>query len=602
MTQTDNIHLDFQSIPALFFDACEKYNKKNAIMFKQDGAYVSRSHDFFRQRATHLGRGLMALGLEAGDHVGLLCETRFEWIISDQGILSAGGVVVPLYPSLPPDDVQYILENSESMAVIVADMGQLNKVMQVKDSLPNLKYIICIDNEGPLEEPVYTMEYVENLGSKTDNESELKERWSALKPDDPLTIIYTSGTTGRPKGVQLSHKNLIANVEGAMEVAPVSPDDICLSHLPLSHVLERMAGYYLMLAAGVTIAFAEDISSLSVNLAEVHPTIMVSVPRLFEKIFARMVNQVEQGSFLKKKIFYWALDVAKDALPFLCNNQPVTGFLGMKYSLADKLVYGKIREKTGGRLKFMISGGAALPKEIGQVFLGIGLKIVEGYGLTETSPVLTVNLPDKIKPGYVGPAIKNVQIRIAEDGEIIAKGPNIMKSYYKNPQATKEVFNEDGWFLTGDIGEIDSDGFLKITDRKKDLLVTSGGKNVAPQPMENKFKFSQFIEQCVVIGDGQKFISALIVPPWETIGDWAPRNGWGTDPEKLASNPDFIKTIEKELNTLQKDFARYEQVKKFAILPQYLSEENGELTPSLKIKRKVVAKHFADIIEGFYAD
>ena len=593
--------MSYQSIPELFFSVCEKYDKKNAIMYKKDGKYVSFSHDFFRQRVTHFGRGLMALGLEPDDNIGLLSETRFEWLIADMGILGAGGVVVPLYPSLPHDDVKYILENSDAKGVVVSSMEQLEKIMHIKKDLPLLRFIVCMDTEGSLEEPAFSMADVEVKGSQTDNGSEFKSRWKAKSTDDMLTIIYTSGTTGKPKGVQLSHGNLISNVEGAMEVAPVGNDDICLSHLPLSHVFERMAGYYLMIAAGVTIAFAEDITTLSANLAEVRPTIMVSVPRLFEKIYARMVNQVEQGSFLKKKIFYWALGVAKKALPYLALNKPLPFFLGIKYFIGDKLVFGKIREKTGGRLKFMISGGAALPKEIGQVFLGIGLKILEGYGLTETSPVITVNRPDKIKPGYVGAPIKDVQVKIAEDGEILAKGPNIMSGYYKNLKATEEVFTKDGWFMTGDIGEFDADGYLKITDRKKELLVTSGGKNVAPQPLENAIKFSQYVEQCVVVGDGQKFISALVVPPWETIADWAPRLGFPSDPAKIASDPEFYKMVEKDIQLLQKDFARYEQVKKFAILPQYLSEENGELTPSLKIKRKVINKNYADIISGFYA-
>ena len=594
--------MSYQSIPDLFFSVCDKYDKKNAIMYKKDGSYIECSHDFFKQRVTNLGRGLMAIGLNADDHVGLLCETRFEWMVSDMGILGAGGVVVPLYPSLPPDDVKYVLENSESKGVIVSSSDQLEKILQIKSDLPDLKIIVCIDSDGELPSGVTSLTDLEKLGSETDNEGEFKERWKAKKWEDLLTIIYTSGTTGKPKGVKLSHGNLISNVDAAMAIAPISEADTCLSHLPLSHVLERMAGYYLMITAGVTIAFAEDIPSLSVNLGEVQPTIMVSVPRLFEKIYARIINQVEQGSFLKKKIFYWALGVAKEALPYLSEDKPLPSFLSMKYSIGDKLVFGKIREKTGGKLKFMISGGAALPKAIAEVFLGIGLKIIEGYGLTETSPILTVNRPDKIKPGYVGPAVQHVQVRIAEDGEIIAKGPNIMSGYYKNEQATKEVFNEDGWFLTGDIGEFDEDGYLKITDRKKELLVTSGGKNVAPQPIENALKFSSLIEQCVVVGDGQKFISALVVPPWETIADWAPRNGWEANPEKLVQNPEFIAAVDKDIQKLQKDFARYEQVKKFKVLPNYLSEESGELTPSLKVKRKVVSKHFADIIQGFYAE
>jgi long-chain acyl-CoA synthetase len=593
--------MNYKSIPGMFFGVCDKFNKEDAVQIKKDGKYEAHSHKFFKQHVTHFARGLMALGLKENEHVGLLAETRFEWAVADMGNLVAGGVTVPLYPSLPADEVHYILENSESVGVVVSNDDQLVKIMAIKERLPLLRFVVVIEPEKQLPDGVHTMDEVEALGAKKDNEDEMMRRAEAKNRDDLLTIIYTSGTTGKPKGVMLTHGNLLSNVEGCLEIAPMGPEDTCLSHLPLSHVLERMGGYYMMLAAGVSIAYAEDISTLSENLNEIKPTVMVSVPRLFEKIYARIVEQVAQGSPLKKRIFYWALGVAKESLPFITTNRPVGGLLGLKYSIADTLVFEKIRAKTGGRLKFMVSGGAALPKEIAEVFIGIGLKITEGYGLTETSPVLAVNLANHIKPGTVGPALSNVEIKIAEDGEIICRGPNIMVGYYKNEEATKEAI-QNGWFHTGDIGEFDQDGFLKITDRKKEILVTSGGKNVAPQPLESSLKLAPHIEQAVVVGDGRKFIAALVVPPWDTIADWAPRDGFSTNPKTLVQDEKFKALIEKEIQQQQKDFAGYEQVKKFVLLPQYLSEEGGELTPSMKVKRKVIKEKYAKQIDQMYQE
>lgn len=591
----------YQSIPHMFFDVCQKYDKPNAVMVKEEGAYKSYSHKFFRQRVSHLARGLMALGVKADDHVAILGETRFEWGIADMAIVSVGAASVPLYPSLPPDQVCYILDNSESIGIIVSTLEQAEKVLKVKDSVPNIEFIIVMDEVTDLPDGVVTMKAIESKGANTDNENQYLDAWKACQRDDLLTIIYTSGTTGNPKGVMLTHENLLANIEGIEDVVDLTPDDVCLSHLPLSHVLERMAGWFMMLANGITIAYAENIQTMAENLEEVKPTVMVSVPRLFEKIYARIMDKAMSAGFPKKQLFSWALGVGKQALPYILNDKEVPGWLGKKYGLADKLVFSKIREKTGGRMRFLVSGGAPLPKEIGEFFLSIGLKILEGYGLTETSPVLNVNRPGIIRPGTVGPVIKNVEIKIAEDGEILARGPNIMIGYYRNPEATKEVM-EDGWFRTGDVGLITEEGCLKITDRKKEILVTSGGKNIAPQPIENALKLSPLIENAVAIGDKRKFISALIVPPWETVAEWAPKNGWPTDPDALVAHEGFRTALQREVDSFLKDFAHHEMVKKFEILPNAFSEEGGELTPSLKIKRRVINEKYGDIIEKMYAD
>lgn len=589
-----------QSIVHLFFEACERFNKPNAVQVKEADAYKSYSHKFFKQKVSHFGRGLMALGVSPGARVAIFSETRFEWAIADLGILSAGGVVVPIYQTLTGEQAAYILNNSGSIGVICSSQTLVDELLTEKEHLKDLEFIIRMDTNGEKPEDVLLLSDVQNMGIAEDNENEYEARWQEKNHEDIATIIYTSGTTGNPKGVILTHGNILSNIKSCMSIVPYSSDDVCLSHLPLSHILERMGGYYLMIHCGASIAYAEDIKTVALNLMEVKPTVMVSVPRLFEKIYAKVMANAQSGSWVKKKIFFWALGVGKQALPYINNQRPLPGYLQKKYNLADKLVFSKIRAKTGGKLKFLISGGAPLAREIAEMFLSVGLVMLEGYGLTETSPVLCINRPEKNKPGTVGPAIPDVELRIAEDGEILAKGPNVMQGYYKNAEATANAI-KDGWFHTGDIGVLDEDGYLRITDRKKDLIVTSGGKNIAPQPIESALKLSPLIEQAVVLGDKHNFISALLVPPWETVEDWASARGWSQDPLELATDPRLQVELEKEVARQLEDFAHYEKVKKFVVLPELLSIEGGELTPSLKVKRKVVNEKYRDLIQNIYA-
>lgn len=591
----------FQSIPELFFASCDKFNKGDAILVKIDGHYKPHSHKFFKQRVVNFGRGLMALGLDAKQHFAIMSETRFEWAIADLGILGAGAVSVPIYQTLTAKEIEYILHDSEAVGVIVSDGEQLEKVLSIRKNLPLLQHVVVMDPPEELPSGVFSMKQVEINGSDTDNEDAFLARMNAIQRDQLMTLIYTSGTTGNPKGVMLSHNNLLSNLEGVIDAVPCDENDTHLSHLPLSHVLERMSGLYLMIFAGVTIAYAESMKTIPQNLMEVRPTVMISVPRLFEKIYAGIKEKAGSGSFVKKSIFNWALAVAKKATPYLVESKPFPSVLGMKYNMADKLVFSKIREKTGGRLKYLISGGAPLSKEIGEFFLGIGIKILEGYGLTETSPVLSCNRPDRLRPGTVGPPIDNVEIRIAEDGEILARGPNIMMGYYNNVKATEETII-DGWLHTGDIGVIDNDGFLRITDRKKEIIVTSGGKNIAPQPIENAIKLSPLIENAVVIGDKRNYITALIVPPWETVETWAIQHHWPADPQELSSHAGFLKALRDEIDFNMRDFARYEKVKRFEVITEAFSIEGGELTPSLKIKRKIINQKYADLIDQLYAE
>jgi len=587
-----------QSIAHLFYAACDTYDKADAVLVKKDGVYGGISHKFFRQRVVDFGRGLIEIGVRPGDHVAILAETRFEWAVADLGIVSAGGVVVPIYPTLTAEEVAWILDHADVVGVVASTADQARKLERVRERLPDSCFVITMDEEvGP--EVSQTMSEVEAKGHGTDNETELNNRWQNLTRDDLLTLIYTSGTTGHPKGVMLTHGNLLANVEACEAYMPFGPDDIHLAHLPLSHVLERMAGYYSMIYRGATIAYAEDIGAVPENIKEVRPTVLISVPRLYEKIYAEIMASGTSSGFVKKRIFNWALGVARKAAPYFNEDKQPKGFLAHQWNMADSMVFSKIRENTGGRLRYMSSGGAPLAKEIAELFLGLGMKLLEGYGLTETSPVLTTNRPEWNKPGTVGPAVDGVEIRIADDGEILARGANVMTGYYKDPEATEAVL-KDGWFHTGDIGILDPDGFLRITDRKKDILITSGGKNVAPQPLENALKLSPLIEQAIVIGDRRNFITALLVPPLETIEDWAGARGWPTDPEALVEDPGFLAAIEAEVETRMAPFANYERIKKFRVLPRLFSMETGELTPSLKVKRKIVTEHYATAIDDLY--
>jgi len=584
------------TIPELFFDACETYDKDDAVLVKRDGAYQPISHKAWREDVEGFARGLIDLGLNPREHVAVLAETRYGWTVADLGIISAGGVNVPLYPTLSAPQVAWHLNHADAVGLVVSTREQAVKALSIRDQCPNLRFTIILDEPG--EEGFETMRAVIARGSGVPRDA-LTDRVSEIQPADLLTMIYTSGTTGEPKGVMLSHENLIANLSASMEITPFTPEDIHLAHLPLSHVFERMGGYYLAIHCGMTIAYAEDIQTVADNMLEVRPTVMFSVPRLFEKIFERVHANAAEAGFIKRSVFNWAIAIALEAAPSLNQGKPSSGWLAKKWHWADKLVYSKVKEKTGGRLKYMISGGAPLAKEISETFLGMGLTLVEGYGLTESAPVLTINPPDRNKPGTVGPPLSNVEIHIADDGEILARGPNIMSGYYKNEDATRRTLI-DGWLHTGDVGVIDEEGYLRITDRKKDIIVMSNGKNLAPAPIENALKLSPWIEQAVVIGEKRNFITALIVPPWERIREWAPAQNWSTEPREVAVDTEFRELIAQEVYERTKSFARYEQIKLFSIVPQPFTTETGELTPSLKVRRRTVSEKYAALIDKMY--
>ncbi len=601
--------MEIKTVCDMYFDIVNNYPDHVLFKYKKDGVYVGVKASEVKEIVENLANGLISLGVKKDGKVAIISHNRVEWAYTDLAIVTSAAVTVSIYPTLLGHQAAYIINDSDAEVIFVENMLQFEKISEVWKDCPKLKYIVVMDDTKIDRENVYTFSEIQELGKKfkKENPDEYKNRYTSVKPEDLLTLIYTSGTTGEPKGVMLTHSNLVTNVvdstKHVLKERATDKDLVALSFLPLSHSLERMAGYYLMLYNKATIAYAESIDTVAQNMLEVRPTCMVSVPRLYEKIYAKVLDSALSAGGLKKKIFLWATKIGSEVVKLRVQGKSPSGMLAFKYGIAKKLVFSKLKEKTGGRLWFFISGGAPLGKEIAEFFLAADLIILEGYGLTETSPVISVNTFEKIKPGTVGTPIPNVEVKIAEDGEILCKGPNVMKGYYKKPEATEEAIDKDGWFHTGDIGLIDEDGFLIITDRKKEIIVTSGGKNVAPQPIENALKASKYITQAVLIGDKRKYISALIVPDFDVLTKWAKQNGI-----EFSSNEELIEKqlvkdlIQKEVDKVNQDLARYEQVKKFALLPQELTQDGGELTPTLKVKRRVVNEKYKDIIDGLYAE
>jgi len=521
--------------------------------------------------------------------------------MADLAALAAGAVTVPIYTSLPPDQVGYILGDAGAKVVVCSDVELWSKVEAVRSGLPALERVIVIEGDPPAG--THALSDVVEMGRRLEAEEpgRFERTAEAVRPGDLASIIYTSGTTGRPKGVMLSHANFTSNVLTMSGLIDFCAADTALSFLPLSHVLERTATYFLF-HVGATIAYAESIEAVAANLVEVRPTVIISVPRLFEKIYSRIMDQVLAGSRLKRAVFVWALATGKKHAARTIAGEPVPAHLAFKHALAAKLVFSKITARTGGRIRYAICGGAPLSKDITEFFYALGLKVLPGYGLTETSPVLTGNTPGRVRFGTVGKVIPGVEIRIAEDGEILARGPNVMMGYYKNEADTREVL-KDGWLHTGDIGRFDEDGFLIITDRKKDIIVTSGGKNVAPQPIESLIVASPHIANAVVVGSSRKFISALIVPEFEKLEAHARAQRWEfADRAALCRLPEAAAFLLDEVNRVTPGLASYERVKKIAVLDRDFDLGAGEVTPTLKVRRNIVERKYADIIESLYRE
>ncbi|MEJ2635640.1 MAG: long-chain fatty acid--CoA ligase [Calditrichia bacterium] len=593
--------MNYPSLGAMFQAVCEKYPEKTGMMYKTGGKYQSLAFKEIQEKEIGLAAGLKKLGVEKGDRVLLLSENRVEWALSDYAILSLGGITVPIYPTLLPSHIEFIINNSEGQIIIISGTHQLAKLRKIQKKLKNLKHIILMDGEK--DKDIITWDEIYESGkSYREKYPDFQDKTLAgLNRDDVASIIYTSGTTGTPKGVMLVHGNFLSNVEGSLQVLPVDSTDTFLSFLPLSHVFERMAGHFLAFSIGATIAYAESIDTVAENLNEVHPTIMTSVPRFFEKVYARVLESLEEGSAVKRKIFFWAIELGKKAILYKQKKMPLSGLIKIQYGIADKLVYSKLKERVGGKIRMFISGGAPLSRDINEFFNAAGLVLLEGFGLTESSPVISVNRLDNFKFGSVGLPIPNVEVCIEEDGEILTRGPHVMKGYYKNEEETKESIDKDGWLHTGDIGYLDKDGFLFITDRKKNIIVTSGGKNVAPQSIENLLITSKYIEQAVVVGNRRKYCSALIVPAMESVEAYAKKNNIQySNIEELVEKPEINDLIRKEIDAVSTDLASYETIKKFKLMSEPFTIESGDLTPTLKIKRNVVEKKYEHLIDQLY--
>ncbi len=590
-----------ETIGQLFLNTTKSFIKDDLILYKKEGRYVPISTEEFSNRVKYFSLGLRDLGFGAKDKLIIFSETRPEWVITDIANLCLGGITVPIYAYLVPEQVKYIIDNSDAKIVVVSTHEQWQKLESIRPELTKVTHYITFEDEAP--EGVLTLAQICERGKKIAEEDPgLFEKMAlTIKPEDIASIIYTSGTTGVPKGVILTHNNFISNVKATASAVEFTDKDTVLSFLPLAHVLERMVTFC-YLYKGCSIGYAESLDTLSENLLEVKPHIMVNVPRVLEKIYAKIMDNVLASSALKKKIFFWAVKVGKKHGRKKLLGQPISGMLKFKKNIAHKLVFSKIIEKTGGRARFFVSGGAPLSRDIAELFYAMGLVILEGYGLTETSPVITANTFKDLKFGTVGKPLPGVKVKIAEDGEILTQGPNVMKGYYKMEEETKETF-EGGWFQTGDIGHLDEDGFLVITDRKKDIIVTAGGKNVAPQPIENLLKLNPYILNAVVVGDRRKFISALLVPDFEKLGKYAEFNKipYETNSD-LIKNESILNLLYGEVDRATPALASYEKIKKIGLLDRDFEIDKGEMTPSFKVKRNIIEKKYIDIIDAFYEE
>ena len=600
------IYKDFKTIPQLFQIITQDFGRgkeRPVLKYKANDQWLGIKYDEVYRDTENLALGLAALGVKRNDKVAIIAENRPEWVYSDMAVLGLGGVDVPLYPISTSETIEFCLNNSESVGIVVSNKFQLNKVLKVRNECKTLRFIVIMNNEDKVtEKDVFNFSDVQAKGMEfgKDHPNYFKESSKLTQENELCTIIYTSGTTGVPKGVMLTHKNIVSNIKAAHEIFDIGENDIFLSFLPLCHIFERMGGYYTAFSCGGTIVYAESIEKIASNMEDIHPTIITAVPRLFERMYSKIKRNVESQPEKKQKIFNWAIEIGKEYCVAKKSGHPIPIFLSLKHKLADKLVFHKLRAKTGGKLRFFISGGAALARELGLFFEAAGILVIEGYGLTESSPVIVANRVNDYKFGTVGKPMPGVEIKIAKDGEILAYGPNIMQGYYKNKKETEETI-KDGWLYTGDIGVFDAEGFLIITDRKKHLFKTSGGKYIAPTPIENMFLASKYIDQFILIGDRRMFVSALIVPDYEALKEYADANRIQYKSiDELVEMKQIYELLDRELDQFQKKLANFERVRKFAILDKPFTIETGELTPSLKIKRKFVEERYKDLIEDMY--
>lgn len=592
------------TLTEIFLATSSKFSNHSAVRFRQEGQWTDLTFGQFRERVLACALALKECGFGKGDHFAILSGNRYEWFIADLAALCLGGASVPIYETLKTDQIRYIIEQSDSVMVFAENREQLGKIRHNLDELPNVKKVVVFDPVGvELDEKTVSLQEFIKSGMeqlKTSGD-EILNIAQSVKPDDLASLVYTSGTTGNPKGVMLTHWNFVSNVFSLKKMYTLSESDVILGILPLAHVLERCGAYYTaFLSSGSLYVFTESLETVARDMGEVKPTFVVAVPRLFEKIYLRILDMVQSGGAAKKAIFNWALNVGRIYHVDKRDSEP--GFiLQQKYRLAHKLVFSKLHQRFGGRIRYFVSGGAALEPRIGQFFASVGIKIMEGYGLTETSPVNTANCDGAVRLGSVGKAIDGVKVKLAQDGEILVKGPNVTRGYYKKPEETQELFDEDGWLKTGDIGRIDEDGFVWIIDRKKEIIVTSGGKNIAPQPIEGLLSANPYISFAMLIGDRKNYVSALIVPDFDKLSAWCKEKGLGElTPDQMVSHEDIYDKVQSEIQQTIAGLPRFEQVKKFILLRHPWTVEGGELTPTMKLKRRVVLKKYSSHIEALY--
>ena len=594
--------MESKTISQMFYNTVSKHADKDLYYHKVDGDWVGIKGSEIKDAVEKIIKALRFSENLSSENVGIISTNSPYWGMCDYGIICSGCTTVTIYPTLIAPQIEYILKDSNTKVLFAEDSEQLDKILSIWDNCPELNKVVVLDNSYTGEDDkIVNLDSFLSIGEKSEGDG--SSLMVDSNPDDLLTLIYTSGTTGNPKGVMLTHDNLISNIKGIYHELKFDDNDRFLSFLPLSHVFERMGGHFTTFSMGCSVYYAESIDTVADNLGEVSPTVVLSVPRLYEKMYSRIVEGLKTAPSIRRKLFYWAIGIGKDVLLYNSKNKSIPIGLKVKHSIANKLVYSKVQARVGGALRFFISGGAPLSQEIAEFFASVNITILEGYGLTETSPVLTSNTPEFLKYGTVGKTLFNVEVKIAEDGEILAKGPNIMKGYYNKEQATNEAIDSEGWFHTGDIGKFDNEGYLKITDRKKSILVTSAGKNVAPAPLENALATSVYIEQVMVVGDKRNFISAVIVPSVDSVSAYLESEGKSvSSPQAMIDHPLVVELIDNEVARLMENFSNYERVKKVALLAEPLSIEKGELTPKLSIVRKVVLKNYNEEIDNLYKE
>ena len=580
------------------------HRKPDTLNFKRDGSWRSLSAQEMGTQARAIALGLYSLGVRKSDRVALLSESRVEWVLADQGCIFAGAVTVPIYPTLTSPQVAYILKDCGPRVIFVSTRGKFEEIESAFHECASLEHLVLFDAHGLSGANRLSFAELQARGGQVDVDQPklIDELSGAAKPDDLATIIYTSGTTGEPKGVMLSHSNMVSNLIDSSNHLEFGEQDSALSVLPLSHGFERQA-MNMYLHHGMSVYFGESLNTIGANLREVHPTVFVGVPRIYEKILAKVKERAAARGKLNGTLCVWGIEIGSRCANLRSKRQRVPLWLSLKLKIADRLVFAKWRRAMGGRIRIFVSGGAPLSNDVALAFAGAGMPIVQGYGLTETSPVITAGQLHDIRIGTAGKPIRNVEVRIAPDGEIETRGPHVMRGYWNKPEETRAVFTEDGWFKTGDIGFIDADGYLTITDRKKELLKTSGGKYIAPQPIEQLIKSSRFVNQVVVIGDGRKFPAVLIVPEWDQLESYARLKGLDLKTrEQFCHHPRIIDLFERQIAARTQSLAQFEKIKRVALLSHELTVESGELTPTMKVKRRVIDEKYRDVIDRLYED